>query len=412
MFEIKGKYNTTKVYQDRDKVEVSCLEQIEAISNCEAYRDCKVRIMADTHTGCSSPIGFTVEYKDKVIPATVGVDIGCGMYLVILKGIKKEDINFESFDNFIRKNIPSGLDVNDHKVVDFDLTRLRCYDSLKETGRLERTLPSLGSGNHFQELDEDSDGEIYFVVHTGSRNLGKQVAEYYQSLAYNLCNRKVGDIRKEKEVLIKRYKEEGREKEIQKAIEDLNKKYTAEVQEVISKDYAYLEGSYFEDYLHDMKICQEFATLNRETICRKVAKYFGLNFDDLDSFEAIHNYIDIDNKVLRKGAIAAYTGKRVLIPINMAEGSIIGIGRGCGDMNYSAPHGAGRLFSRTQARNTLNVGEFEESMKGIWSSCINKNTLDESPMAYKKLEDIILNIKDTVEVIEVIKPIYNFKAEN
>lgn len=411
MFRIKGKYNTVKVYQDKEKVESSCIEQIKAISNCEAYRDCKVRVMADTHMGCSSPIGFTVEYKNKVIPATVGIDIGCGMYLVMLKGIKKENIDFKSFDNFIRQNIPSGLNVNSHKAVEFDLTRLRCYSALNNIERLQCSLGTLGSGNHFHELDEDSDGEIYFVVHTGSRNLGKQVAEYYQDLAYNLINRRVGDIRKEKEALITRYKEEGRQKEIQEALIALSKKYTSETNEIISRDFVYLEGEHLEDYLYDMKICQEFASLNRKIICRKVVSYFGLNFEDLDSFETVHNYIDIDNKILRKGAIAAYAGKKILIPINMAEGSIIGVGRGCSDMNYSAPHGAGRLFSRTQAKNTLNVKEFEESMKGIWSSCINRNTLDESPMAYKKLEDIIPNIKETIEVIDIIKPIYNFKAD-
>lgn len=412
MFEIKGKYNTAKVYQDKEKVEPSCIEQIEAISNCEAYRDCKVRVMCDTHTGCSSPIGFTVEYKDKVIPATVGVDIGCGMYLVVLKGIKKEDIDFKSFDSFIRQNIPCGLNVNDRRVVDFDLTRLRCYDALDNIERLQCGLGTLGSGNHFHELDEDSDGEIYFVVHTGSRNLGKQVAEYYQDLAYNLINRRVGDIKKEKEALIKRYKEEGRQKGIQEALIALSKKYTSETKEIIPRDFVYLEGEYLEDYLHDMKICQEYASLNREIICRKVASYFGLDFDDLEKFETVHNYIDIDNKILRKGAIAAYAGKRVLIPINMAEGSIIGVGRGCGDMNYSAPHGAGRVLSRNKAKELLNIRDFEKSMEGVWSSCISKDTLDESPMVYKKLADIVPNIKDTIEVIEVIKPIYNFKADN
>jgi tRNA-splicing ligase RtcB (3'-phosphate/5'-hydroxy nucleic acid ligase) len=412
MFEVKGKYNTAKVYQDIEKVEESCLKQIEEISNSEAYRDCKVRVMADTHTGASSPIGFTVEYKGKVIPATVGVDIGCGMYLLKLEGIRKENIDFEAFDNFIRANIPSGMGVNSHKVIDFDLTRLKCYDHLINVDRLEATIPSLGGGNHFQELDEDSKGNIYFVVHTGSRNLGKQVAEYYQDLAYNLINLKTEEIKKEKMSLIKKYKEEGREKEIQSALTFLNEKYREEIaKESIPREYVYLEDSNLEDYLHDMKICQEFASLNRETICKMVAGFFNLNFEELEKFETIHNYIDVDNGILRKGAIAAYKDKKVLIPINMAEGSIIGVGRGCEDMNYSAPHGAGRLFSRTQAKSSLNVEEFKDKMKGIWSSCVNENTLDESPMAYKKLADIIPNIRDTIDVVEVIKPIYNFKAE-
>lgn len=249
------------------------------------------------------------------------------------------------------------------------------------------------------------------MVHTGSRNLGKQVAEYYQNLAYTTLNYHLGDYNKERESLIKSYKEEGRQKEIQTALNNLKQRYNLISQdETVSKDYAYLEGENLKDYLYDIEICQRYATLNRETICRLVAKYFGLDFESLEKFETVHNYIDLEHGILRKGAIAAYKGVKVIIPINMAEGSIIGIGKGCAEMNYSAPHGAGRMLSRIKAKENLNIEEFKASMGDVWSSCVNKDTLDESPMAYKSLKDIVPNIKDTVDIVEVIKPIYNFKA--
>lgn len=409
MFEVKGKYNTAYVYQDEDKVE--CIDQIREISNCEAYRGCNVRIMPDVHLGASSPIGFTVKLKGRVVPATVGVDINCGMY--IMKLGKLDNIDFEDFDNYIRANIPSGRNIREEKIVSFeDIYNLRCIKALKNIPSFERSLATLGSGNHFEELDKDSEGNIYFVVHTGSRNLGKQVAEYYQDLAYTTLNYHLGDYNKERESLIKTYKEEGRQKEIQTALNNLKQKYNMmSSEEKVSKDYAYLEGENLEDYLHDIEICQRYATLNRETICRLIAKYFGLDFESLERFETVHNYIDLKNGILRKGAIAAYEGVKVIIPINMAEGSIIGVGKSCAEMNYSAPHGAGRMLSRIKAKENLNVEEFKASMKNVWSSCVNEGTLDESPMAYKSLKDIIPNIRDTVDVVEVIKPIYNFKAE-
>ena len=408
MFEVKGRYNTAYVYQNEDKVE--CIDQIREISNCEAYRDCEVRIMPDVHLGASSPIGFTVKLRGKVVPATTGVDLGCGMY--VMKLGKLDNIDFEGLDNYIRVNIPSGRNIREEKIVSFeDIYNLRCIGALKNIPAFERSLASLGLGNHFEELDKDSKGNIYFVVHTGSRNLGKQVAEYYQNLAYTTLNYHLGDYNKERESLIKSYKEEGRQKEIQTALNNLKQRYNLISQdETVSKDYAYLEGENLKDYLYDIEICQRYATLNRETICRLVAKYFGLDFESLEKFETVHNYIDLEHGILRKGAIAAYKGVKVIIPINMAEGSIIGIGKGCAEMNYSAPHGAGRMLSRIKAKENLNIEEFKASMVDVWSSCVNKDTLDESPMAYKSLKDIVPNIKDTVDIVEVIKPIYNFKA--
>lgn len=408
MFEVKGRYNTAYVYQNEDKVE--CIDQIREISNCEAYRDCDVRIMPDVHFGASSPIGFTVKLKGKVVPATTGVDLGCGMY--VMKLGKLTNIDFEGLDNYIRANIPSGRNIREEKIVSFkDIYNLKCIRALKNILAFERSLASLGSGNHFEELDKDSEGNIYFVVHTGSRNLGKQVAEYYQNLVYTTLNYHLGDYNRERESLIKSYKEEGRQKEIQTALNNLRQRYNLISQdEAVSKDYAYLEGENLEDYLHDVEICQRYATLNRGTICRLIAKYFGLDFESLERFETVHNYIDLEHGILRKGAVAAYRGVKVIIPINMAEGSIIGIGKGCAEMNYSAPHGAGRMLSRIKAKENLNIKEFKASMKGVWTSCVNKDTLDESPMAYKSLKDIVPNIKDTVDIVEVIKPIYNFKA--
>nr|DAE47581.1 MAG TPA: tRNA-splicing ligase RtcB [Bacteriophage sp.] len=410
MFEVKGKYNIAKVYQDESIVEESCIDQIRDLVDCEAYRDCQIRVMPDTHTGCAGPIGLTVKIEDKIIPATVGVDIGCGMYLFMLKGIRKENINFEDFDNYIRTHIPCGREIRSEKVAKFnDIKNLRCFRELKDTVKFEKAIGTLGSGNHFEEIDEDSKGNLYFVVHTGSRNLGKQVADYYQNLAHGICNKHLDTYFIEKANLIETYKAEGRKSEIQKALIELNKKYREEENNV-SKDLAYLKDKYLEDYLFDIDICQRYASLNRETICRIVAKYFDIDFDSAEKFETIHNYIDIEKKILRKGAIAAYEGAKVIIPINMAEGSIIGIGKGCEGMNYSAPHGAGRMFSRIKAKQTFDVEEFKEAMAGIYTSCVNESTLDESPMAYKKLENILPYIKDTVDVIEVIKPVYNFKA--
>lgn len=259
------------------------------------------------------------------------------------------------------------------------------------------------------ELDQGSDGEIYFVVHTGSRNLGKQVADYYQNLADGICNRGLDTYFIEKAQLIERYKVEGRKSEIQSALKELSQKYK-ESTEKVPKDLAWLEGSHLEDYLHDMRICQWYATLNRRIICEKVVKYFGLDWFKLRKFETIHNYIDLEQKILRKGAIDCSETKTVLIPINMRDGSIIANGKGNVNYNCSGPHGAGRLMSRNQAKESISLDDFKKSMEGIYTSCVSEDTLDESPMAYKSIESVLPWIEETADVVDIIKPIWNYKA--
>ena len=411
MIELKGKYNTAIVYQDEANMEESCLEQIKTIADCEAYRNSKIRIMPDAHSGLGSCIGFSATYTDKVIPGTIGVDISCGMRLVKLEGIKEEDIDMKAFDNYFHTHIPMGRNIHESRKVKFnDILNLKCYRELKDTSKFERAIGSLGGGNHFGELDKDTKGNIYFVVHTGSRNMGKQVAEYYQDLADGICNKGLDAYFVEKANLIEKYKAEGRKTEIQSALKDLAQKYK-ESSNKVPKDLAWLEGDHLNDYLHDMKICQDYASLNRETICREVCKFFNLDYDHVETFETLHNYIDLDFKIIRKGAIRALKGEKVIIPVNMRDGSIIGIGKSNPDYNYSAPHGAGRLMSRNQAKSTISLEDFEKSMEGIFTTSVSYDTIDESPFAYKSINSIIPWIKDTVDIVEVIKPIYNVKAK-
>jgi RNA-splicing ligase RtcB len=387
-----------------DNIEEEALRQIDELLDQDAFRDSKVRIMPDVHSGKSCVIGFTGDLGDKVIPNIVGGDIGCGMLCVSLG---KVDIDYKKLDDFISSSIPNGLAVNDQKIVDFDLTRLYCYSRLKDTGRLENAIGSLGGGNHFIEIDEAEDGEKYLVIHTGSRNLGTQVAAYYQNLADQICNHGILEFSERREQLIKQYKEEGREQEIQKALTDLAKEYE-NFEPRVPSEFAYLEGKYREAYLHDMKICQEFAVLNRYTIAKRITEHMGWKLDDY--FESVHNYISFDDNIVRKGAISAREGERVIIPINMRDGCIIGVGKGNSDWNYSAPHGAGRIMSRKEARERVNLEEYREAMSGIYTTSVTEETVDEAPFVYKSLEEILYHITPTVEVTRVIKPVYNFKA--
>lgn len=412
MIELKGKYTDAVVYQNEETVEPQCIEQIRQLLDSPAYEGCKVRIMPDCHTGVSAPIGTTIAVWDRVIPNTVSVDIGCGMYLVMLKGIRREDVDFQALDTYIRENVPAGREIHRSAVARMDgIKELRCFRELRDTPKFEKALGTLGGGNHFQEIDEDDDGDLYYVVHTGSRNLGKQVADHYQNLADGLCNRGLATFYVEKDALIARYKEEGRKSEIQNALVELKRRYQ-ENRNLIPKDLAYLEGPYLEDYFHDMGICQEYARLNRETIARTVCRFFGLDWDSLDRFETVHNYIDLDQRILRKGAIDCSKGRRVLIPINMRDGSIIAVGKGNPDYNFSGPHGAGRLMSRGEARRSISLDDFKRSMEGVFSTCINERTLDESAFAYKSMDDILPWIQDTCEVERIIRPVYNFKADD
>lgn len=387
-----------------DNIEHEALDQIYTLIKQPAFADCKVRIMPDVHAGAGCVIGFTADLGDKVIPNIVGVDIGCGMLTVELGNI---DIDLAALDSAIRKRIPSGRNVHEGRCVRFDeLKELRCYRELKDTKRLERSIGTLGGGNHFIEIDVDSDGGKYLIIHSGSRNLGKQVAEHYQKLAVEIMQGK-DELYVMQEKLIAEYKAQGRRKEIQKAIAELHRKFNPNPLG-IPKDLCYLTGKYREDYLHDMEICQRFAVKNRREMANAILDEMGLR--ELSSFETIHNYIEFGSNMVRKGAISAKAGELLLIPINMRDGCIIGVGKGNEDWNCSAPHGAGRIMSRSKAKEVVSLTDFEKSMEGIYTTSVNESTIDESPMVYKPMEEIVENIKDTVDILKIVKPIYNFKA--
>ena len=400
MLEIKGKVNTAICYAS--VIEEEAIEQIRRMCDYEFTEGSRIRIMPDVHAGKGCTIGTTMTVVDKAVPNIVGVDIGCGMYTVKLGNI---EIDFEKLDEACHF-VPSGMSVWEGRKERFDLQQLRCFRALKDSKRLERSLGTLGGGNHFIEVDQAADGTKYLVIHTGSRNLGKQVAEIYQQLAVDL-HRGMEDYFKQREEIIRTYKEQGRRSEIQAALKELL--HQKEVKEAtMPEDLCYLYGKYFEDYLADVEICQQFAKRNRELIAEVILGRCGLIA--VDAFHTIHNYIDTDEMILRKGAIAAHKGEKVLIPINMRDGSVLAVGKGNPEWNYSAPHGAGRVMSRAGARKSLSLEEYKKAMEGIYTTSVNEDTLDEAPMAYKSLSDIIDVIEDSVEVIEVLKPIYNFKA--
>lgn len=402
MLEIKGKKNTALCYAT--VVEEEAIEQIRRMCDYEFTEGSKIRIMPDVHAGKGCTIGTTMTVVDKAVPNVVGVDIGCGMYTV---NLGKADIDLEKFDEAAHF-VPSGMNVWEGRQERFDLTGLRCYRELKDAKRLERSLGTLGGGNHFIEIDRAADGTNYMVIHSGSRNLGKQVAELYQRLAINL-SRGYGDYLEKRDEIIRTYKEQGRKTEIQAALKQLHwEVYESETP--IPEDLCCLSGKYLEDYLFDVVICQRFARRNREKMAEVILERTGIVGGE--AFHTIHNYIDTEEMILRKGAIAAHKGEKVLIPINMRDGSVLAIGKGNPEWNYSAPHGAGRVMSRTKAKNTLSMEEYQETMKGIFTTSVNENTLDEAPMAYKSLEDIIDVIRESVDVIDVMKPIYNFKASD
>ena len=398
MFNIEGKINTAICYAK--VVEDEAIEQIRRMCDYEFTKDSKIRIMPDVHAGKGCTIGTTMTVIDKAVPNIVGVDIGCGMYTVNLGHV---DIDFEKLDE-VAHFIPSGMHIWDGRKEKFDFQSLRCYRSLSNTKWLERSLGTLGGGNHFIEVDEAKDGTKYLVIHTGSRNLGKQVAEIYQKLAVDL-NQGKEEYFKKRDAIIKEYKEAGRRNEIQAALKNIEwEKKEASIPE----DLCFLYGEYFEDYLHDVEICQRFARRNREKIAEIILEKTKMVAGE--AFHTIHNYIDTDEMILRKGAIAAHKGEKVLIPINMRDGSVLAIGKGNPEWNYSAPHGAGRLMSRKKAKENLDMDEYRKAMEGIYTTSVNEATLDEAPMAYKSLDDIIDVIKESVDVIDVMKPIYNFKA--
>lgn len=405
MKEIKGIYSSAKVFTDI--IDEKAVEQIQTLCNQEFTKDAKIRIMPDAHAGVGCVIGFTANLGELVIPNIVGVDIGCGMLTVDLKD---SQIDLEKLDQIIRKYIPSGTSVHSGRIMRFDkLQELYCYRELKDSKRVERSIGTLGGGNHFIEVDVDENNHSYLVIHTGSRNLGKQVAQYYQNLAYDLMAGK-DELLLKQEQLISDYKKQGRKDELQEAIKELRKNFIAkEVQ--LPKELCYLSGKYRDQYLHDMAICQEYATLNRQMIAKIILKQLlDMSLEEFDYFETIHNHIDHDENIMRKGAVSAKLNEKILIPINMRDGSLICLGKGNEEWNQSAPHGAGRLYSRQKAKELFSLNEFEDQMQGIYSTSINQHTLDECPMAYKSMDDIVNNIGETATIIQVIKPIYNFKA--
>lgn len=398
--EIKGAVSTAVCYAK--VIEEEAIEQIRTMCDQEFTRGSRIRIMPDVHAGNGCTIGTTMTILDKAVPNVVGVDIGCGMYTVELG---KEPLDLEALDEAAHY-VPSGMNVWEGRQERFGLQRLHCYRALRDARRLERSLGTLGGGNHFIEVDRAGDGTQYLVIHTGSRNLGKQVAEYYQNLAVELHQGKEEYFAK-RDALIAEYKAAGRRKEIEGALKALHWRNR---ELLIPKDLCYLYGTWFEEYLHDVEICQEFARRNRELIAEILLKRTGLAV--LESFHTIHNYIDTEEKILRKGAIAARQGERVLIPVNMRDGSILAVGKGNAEWNDSAPHGAGRIMSRGKARATLSMEEYRGAMAGVYTTSVNESTIDEAPMAYKSLGDILDVIEETVTVLDVMKPIYNFKASD
>ena len=400
MLEIKGKVNTAICYAN--VIEEEAIEQIRRMCDYEFTAGSRIRIMPDVHAGAGCTIGTTMTVVDKAVPNIVGVDIGCGMYTV---NLGKSALDFEKLDEAAHY-IPSGMNVWEGRQERFDLQELRCYRSLRDTKRLERSLGTLGGGNHFIEVDEAADGTKYLVIHSGSRNLGKQVAELYQRLAIDL-NKGKETYFQQRDEIIRTLKEQGRRKEIQAALEQI---YWDKKESTMPEDLCFLYGEYLADYLHDVEICQRFARRNREKMAEILLERTGITGGE--AFHTIHNYIDTEEMILRKGAIAAHAGEKVLIPINMRDGSVLAVGKGNEEWNYSAPHGAGRIMSRRTAKEQLSLAEYRETMKGVYTTSVNESTLDEAPMAYKSLEDIIDVICDSVDIIDVMKPIYNFKASD
>ena len=386
-----------------ETIENEVLEQIKKLANYLAYDNSIIRVMSDCHAGKGCVVGTTMTLTDKVTPNLVGVDIGCGVLAVNLGNI---EIDFEKLDKTIKRFVPAGFDIHEQAWgKDDELEDLICFNSI-DYSRAIHSIGTLGGGNHFVSIEQSqTNGDKYLVIHTGSRNLGVQVCKFYQDLAFKKLN-EMSEIKKQvSNEVIAKCKAEGRQKDIPTEL----KKALANIQKPSAdKELAHLEGDDFKNYIHDMEIVQKFAALNRATIAKIILQKMGWN--ELDRFETIHNYIDIKNMILRKGSISAQAGEKVIIPMNMRDGSLICIGKGNADWNYSAPHGAGRLMSRNKAKSAISLADFEKSMEGIYSTTISRSTIDESPMAYKNMDEIVRCIEPTVDVVDVIKPLYNFKA--
>ena len=396
MLEVKGKYGDAKIVTDL--VEETALKQVTELLNQEFTKDSKIRMMPDIHSGTGCVIGTTMTLIDRICPNLVGVDIGCGVYVALLNTY---DIDFKKLDIFIREYIPSGFNIGSkiHPYINnTHLGELYCYNSV-DINRAKLSLGTLGGGNHFIEIDRDDDGYFYLVIHSGSRHIGVEIAEYYQNWAYDSLKSNYNNTRKE---LITKLKDQGREQEISTEL--------SKIKFDTPKDLCSLSGKLFDCYINDMSIAQEYAKWNRITIADEIIAAMGWN--PIYDFETVHNYIDTKDMILRKGAVSAKKNEKLIIPINMRDGSLICGGKGNSDWNYSAPHGAGRLFSRKRAKEEFSLGQYKKSMDGIYTTSVNYDTLDECPMAYKPIDSIVNNIKDTVYIIKTIKPVYNFKAGN
>ena len=398
MIEIRGKYNQAKIFTD--VVDSASIAQVQELCNQEFTVQSRIRLMPDIHAGKGCTIGTTMTIADKVVPNLVGVDIGCGMETV---RIRESRMELEKLDKLIYSRIPSGFSIREkaHRYLDkIDLSQLYCAGHV-DLLRAEKSIGTLGGGNHFIEVDKDDEGNLYIVVHSGSRHLGVEVASYYQDQGYRVLNRTDEASVK---AFVEELKAQGREKEISKELKKLkNTKRTS-----VPRELAYVQGELFEQYVHDMKLVQQFAMLNRQAMMDEILKGMKLHVEE--QFTTIHNYIDTDHMILRKGAVSAQAGEKLLIPINMRDGSLICVGKGNADWNFSAPHGAGRLMSRAQAKQSFTVSEFKKQMAQIYTTSVNKTTLDECPMAYKGMDAILDNIGPTAEVVKIIRPIYNFKA--
>ena len=404
MIELKGKYNNCKVYTDN--IDNETISQLINLLNQEFIKDNTIRIMPDCHAGKGCVIGTTMTIKDKIVPNLVGVDIGCGMSAIKLK---EKEIDYTKLDEIIHKYVPSGCNI--HKEIKQNFDELDKVIAPINKNNALKSIGTLGGGNHFIECDIDNDNNLWLVVHTGSRHLGIEVCDYYQNLAYEHLKNKIngGDLNTKKRELISKYKQTGREKEISSALRKLDEDYR-EIFPNVPKELAYVEEEDMKKYLHDMNIVQKYAKKNREVIVNNIVK--NMNLTIVESFDTIHNYIDIDNMILRKGSISAQAGEKVIIPMNMRDGSLICMGKGNSDWNYSAPHGAGRILSRSKAKNIIDFKDFEESMRGIYTTSVALSTIDESPFVYKPMNEIIKNIKETVDIVSCIKPVYNYKAKD
>ncbi len=398
MLILKGKYNEAKIFADT--ADEASAAQVRLLLDQEFTAGSKIRMMPDIHAGAGCTIGTTMTVTDRLVPNLVGVDIGCGMETVVLK---EKHLELQKLDKLIYEKIPSGFQVREGTHPYFEQTALEelyCWKQIDQK-RSEKSLGTLGGGNHFIEVDQDEQGVNYLVIHSGSRHLGVEVAEYYQQEGYKALN---GSTKKDIDKMIEEFKAQGRQKEIQKSI--VERKQT--VRTDVPKNLAYVSGELFDQYIHDMKIVQDYARLNRLAMLREIVK--GMKLHLTDQFTTIHNYIDTESMILRKGAVSAKKGERLLIPVNMRDGSLICVGKGNADWNESAPHGAGRLMSRSAARQSFTVSEFKKQMSGIYSTSVNQETLDECPMAYKAMDDIVKHLSDTAAIEKVIRPIYNFKA--